>query len=173
MNQELFKITPSLLPKRKVRGLGRYYRQLMSKAENFSIIAEPDHWFNYWHSHIDQNGSSNKSWKNRRKHIQALFAMFHRIVHETNLLEIPFQIWLCLYEKNGYDDAVYLHTPNPHSEFPCRYIDTEWGIENIESAFKELIAPYDIRAGLSYDNEVKQKVYTIYSPSLGKKLESV
>jgi hypothetical protein len=76
-----------------------------------------------------------------------------------------------MHEKNGYDDAVFLHTPNPHSEFPSKIGDVNWEAHDIESCFKAYLAPYDIKAGIWYDKEMKQKIYIIYSPSLGMQID--
>lgn len=171
MNTEIFTVDKSLGPRRKKRGKRRYYRELRNTAENFSIIQEPDHWFYCWHHHVASSPICNVSWEHRHEHIKALFKIFHRVVAETELLKIPFQIWLIIHEKQGYDDSIYLHTHNPHSEFPCVLKNIEWGKTNIEKHFKEFFAPHSIRAGVSYDDDLKQNVYYLYSPSLGESLE--
>jgi hypothetical protein len=171
MNQNLFQISPSLLPKRKKRGLRRYYRKLIENAENYSIIKEPDHWFDYWHYHIDERNTSNRSWKNRKLHLKALCIIFHRIAKEAKALNTPFQLWLIMHEKNGYSDAVFLHTPNPQSEFPTKISKVDWEANYVESSFRDYFAPYDLKAGIFYDKELKQKIYILYSPSLGEKIE--
>jgi hypothetical protein len=172
MNIKYFKILPSLLPKKKKRGLRKYYKQLIPKAENFSIIEEPDHWFDFWHYHVDERNTSNKSWKNRKQHLIALVIIFHQIAKETKILEIPFQLWLTVYEKNGYDDAIFLHTPNPnYDDFPFIQEGFEWGNKEIESSFSSYFSPHDIRVGIQYDNESKQNIYILYSPSVGNGIE--
>jgi len=100
-----------------------------------------------------------------------LCLFFKQLAKETEKLNIPFQLWLIAHEKNGFDDAVFLHTPNPQSEFPIKIEDVDWEDNNIATYFQESLAPYDIKVGVWCDNDLNQKIYILYSPSVGKAIQ--
>ena len=173
MNTEIFNINTSLAPRRKIRGKKRYYRKLRENADKFRLIENADHLFNLWHCHIDSKSISSLGWKHRKAHLDSLFIIYNQLVAETKILKNPFQLWLIVHEKNGYDDSVYLHTPNPHTEFPCILRNVKWGKKHIEQYFQEYLAPHEIRVGVSYNEDQGQKVYYIYSPTVGEPPEEV
>ncbi len=105
---------------KKKRGLRRYYRNLDNSfnPENLSFKGE-NAWFDLFHFHIDNTGLGNRSWKSRVQHLDALFLIAEKIETKLGDFERPFQYWIEIYENDGWDDGVYIHTENPnHSTFP-------------------------------------------------------
>lgn len=113
---------------KKRRGLKRYYRNLSIQNDfdkmtwlNFN---KPDHWFDRWHLHFDWEGYGNKSFKRRKPHLDKLFRHFEILVNKTKLLQIDFQLFAMIWDFDSYNDALYLHSPNPNgSPFPYKMTD--------------------------------------------------
>ncbi len=112
---------------RKHRGLKRYYKNLQTKEENWSGLnfTDPDKaWFDLWHTHFDWHGYGNDSFKRRKPHLDKLFREFDVLEKKAKLLKTEFQIWATLLDFESYDDALFLHTPNPnHDNFPWKIKD--------------------------------------------------
>lgn len=113
---------------KKHRGLKRYYKGLATR-NNFDgagspDFANPDGWFDYWHEHFDNKGYGNTSFKRRAPHLDMLFRHFDILVQKTKNLDKPFQLYAILLDYDSYDDALFLHTPNPNnSQFPFQVTD--------------------------------------------------
>lgn len=109
---------------RKHRGLRRYYQTLQTQNENWSglnFIDNDKPWFDLWHTHFDQKGYGNDSFKRRKPHLDKLFREFDTLVEKAKLLKTNYQIWATLLDYDSYSDALFLHTPNPnHDNFPWK-----------------------------------------------------
>lgn len=115
-------------PTRKVRGRRRYYRRIMREATRVEV-RESD-WYDRMHWHVDWPGLGNMSWRERRSHLEALFAMYRDLLGKTAGWSVPHQCWLQINAVDSSQDAVYLHTPNPNREnFPADFDWVEWDAE--------------------------------------------
>jgi hypothetical protein len=112
-------------PSRKVRGRRGYYRALRRETQHFSV--HPAGWYDYMHWHVDWPGMGNLRWSERREHLSALFAMFRRLLAETEHWSTPHQVWLQIDPADSAQDAIYLHTANPNADnFPNRFEGVDW-----------------------------------------------
>jgi hypothetical protein len=111
-------------PRKKPRGNRRYYRALEREALTFA----PDvaGWFNLSHWHTDWRGRGNRSWRGRQAHLTALFTRFERLLQALSQRPEPAQCWLLIDANDSANDALYLHTPNPHSAYPVEVRDVDW-----------------------------------------------
>ena len=114
-------------PQKKYRGNQRYYRALDESAASFN--ADLTGWSNLAHWHVDWNGRGNVSWQARKAHLAALFTMFQRLLDQLAVHEEPSQCWLLIDATNSANDALYLHTPNPHTPFPMELTGIDWNAE--------------------------------------------
>lgn len=106
-----------------------YWRGLWRKARGFAVDLADKGWCNYWHQHFDWYGRGKRSRFEHRKHIRPLMHTFARVQRELARQATPCQVFVRIYPSDPGSDAVYVHTPNPYSEFPdpfadCRFIDT-------------------------------------------------
>lgn len=115
---------------RKHRGLKRYYRNLATENDldkaTWLDFENPETWFDNWHIHFDWKGYGNDSFKRRKPHLDKLFRHFELLVDKTKKLTIDFQLYAVLLDFDSYDDALFLHTPNPNnSQFPFKISDLQ------------------------------------------------
>lgn len=75
----------------------------------------------------------------------------------------PFQLWICLDGADAGQDAVYLHSPNPHSPFPF-HPEVVCDDHRLLALMRELLPEFELRIGHSLG-------FFIYSPSVGVPLE--
>lgn len=109
---------PRRAPLRKFRGKRRYFRRLHDEATAFRLDVTPESWWNHWHRHVDRRGWGNLAWRYRREHLRALAAIFRTVLAAA---PTPFQAWIYLNERDAGEDAVFLHSPNPHTPFPFKH----------------------------------------------------
>jgi hypothetical protein len=115
---------------KKHRGLRRYYRGL-STVNHFGNACpvnfdNPETWQKNWHIHLDYRGYGNNNFKRRAPHLNMLFRHFDILVEKTKNLEKPFQLYAIILDYDSYDDALFLHTPNPNnSQFPFQVTDLQ------------------------------------------------
>ena len=119
----------------------KHYRFLSRQIKNFKIHSEG--WYNQWHMHLDWSGLSNKSKELRQKHIQYYLDLLDEAEKQIND-NFKFQIWICIFDEDGTNDAIYIHTKNPHTDFPCKFNNFEW-IDNLPEKYIPLdISKYKI-----------------------------
>lgn len=115
-------------PRRKVRGRRRYYRALARDAT--AVTPARGAWYDRMHWHVDWPGLGNLSWRERRSHLAALFAMYRDLLAKTSDWTEPHQLWLQIDAADSSQDAVYLHTRSPNGgEFPIRFEWVTWDAE--------------------------------------------
>ncbi len=146
-------------PLRKFRGKKRHFRKMLRKAGDFELHESP--WWNYWHYHADWEGWGNLRWAYRREGLRALALVFRRIAQRPPAE--PFQLWICLDGADAGQDAVYLHSPNPHSPFPF-HPEVVCDDHRLLALMRELLPEFELRIGHSLG-------FFIYSPSVGVPLE--
>lgn len=115
---------------RKQRGLKRYYRNLATENDlekaTWLDFDNPETWCDNWHLHFDWKGYGNDSFKRRKPHLDKLFRHFELLVEKTKKMNIDFQLYAVLLDFDSYDDALFLHTPNPNnSQFPFKISDLQ------------------------------------------------
>ena len=118
---------------------------LRSEANTF--VLDRSDWYNYWHKHVDWEGEGNCDPIVRRACLEALVTMMTRARAQL-LAGGPFQVWLRVDESDSGQDAFYVHTPNPHSEFPFDFSEVSWG-EELPEALCGTIDPAEFRIGRS------------------------
>lgn len=139
-----------LRPNRKFRDARRYYRTLAREAAQFIVTLEPP-WFDLWHTHPDWHGDGNRSWKHRRRHLEAGFTMFRRVVEQLRDWPVPHQVWLVIDAVDSAQDAVYVHTPNPNADnFPYPFDHVRWDAE-VPERLKPFVTESEWQFGRSDD----------------------
>jgi hypothetical protein len=58
----------------------------------------------------------------------------------------PFQLWIVIFPHDSGSDCIFLHTPNPHSEFPTDQHGVRWDV-NPTGIFTNLLTDFEIREG--------------------------
>jgi hypothetical protein len=134
-------------------GQKRYYYNLQQTADEFQIDLNEGSWYDMWHNHIDWPGHSNIGKSHRRKHIELLFKMVTNVLSQVSDYLKPYQTWVVI-QKDGSQDAVYFHTPNPNADnFPMKFENVKWGIEP-PVLFHDLL-PSGLDLGLTEDESGK------------------
>lgn len=123
---------------KKFRGKKRYFRNLQKEtaADHHDLDFSNEGWFNLWHTHLDFGGVGNQSIKMRRQHVKAHLSLYKDLVERLESSGLSFQSWVELSSADGGNDAVYIHTPNPHEDnFPFKVENIKW----------ETVLPYDMK----------------------------
>lgn len=135
-----------------------YYRKLHRDAEAFAIDVGDSEWYDFWHTHVDWKGEGNKTPKDRREHLLALFTVFSRVRVQAGQLEKEYQTWIIVDPKDSSQDSsqdsVYLHTDNPNeTPFPYAFETVNWEAE-APSYLREFLAD-DLQFGVSNEEGVE------------------
>lgn len=110
---------------KKRRGLKRYYRNLHKQDVSSywcEALSDNEAWFNFAHEHFDWPGYGNKSWKEHKEHLNVLFKHFSIIENWLKSIERPIQMFAVIHTDDSEQDALYLHTPNPHTDYPINFL---------------------------------------------------
>jgi hypothetical protein len=91
-----------------------------------------------------------------------------------------YQSWIALEGRNAREDAVYLHTPNPHVPFPARLEHVTWGGVELLPHFAHLPSEANWRVGATPgasepDDDGHPRTWTsyvVYRRDIGQPLES-
>ncbi|HLN60831.1 MAG TPA: ankyrin repeat domain-containing protein, partial [Symbiobacteriaceae bacterium] len=168
MMQRLLRPNRGEAPRKKLRGLRRYFRRVFARAESETLELEADHWFDLKHYHADRYGYGNLSWPMRARHLEAMATVFKRYARELSQFEKPYQLWIYLNTRDAGQDAVFVHSPNPqHDDFPVLLDDADWGITEVSRYFEGLLPGFRLRAGRWGNSEC----YYVYASGVGVPLE--
>lgn len=97
----------------------RYYHDLFRKARRFRVKLDAHGWRSLWHQHFDWEGFGDLGWLHRRRHVSALLQALARARMELVNTGMPHQLFATVNVPGSANDALYVHTENPHSDFPC------------------------------------------------------
>ncbi|MGJ8674265.1 hypothetical protein [Rubritalea sp.] len=90
--------------------------------------------------------------------------LFRRYAQKLEKLTLAHQLFISIAKDDAGCDAVYIHSPNPHSEFPIIFDDTSWGTPDLQSIFSDFLPDYAIIAGEGLHN------YVVYAEGVGEPL---
>jgi hypothetical protein len=168
-------LNPSKAPRRKLRGKKRYFREVIQKAESFSISPQEGDWWEFWHYHADWPGWGNLGWKLRLEHLRALAIVFRRICHAKMQFSTPFQSWIHLDAEDAGCDAVFLHSPNKNRDsFPWKPERVRSSTAELDPLVSKLFPDMSVRVVLYGVSESSSRCSTaciLYSPDVGVPLE--
>ncbi len=97
----------------------------MYKRNRDQLDIDPADWFHGWHAH-DWNYEDDE-YADFQAHLEEIEAMFTVVCDKAQLIAGEHQAWIYLDADSPLQDAVYLHTPNPHSDYPWIFDHVEWG----------------------------------------------
>lgn len=85
--------------------------------------------FDFWHLHVDFDGDGNKDWETRKRFLDEQLELFDYI--KTKLIDYPhpFQLWIGIDEDDSSQDGIYIHTPNPNSDYFPHYVDNDHKVD--------------------------------------------
>ena len=112
--------------KKRTRDLKKHYRVVERKLRNFEVDFSNGSWYNLWHTHLDNDGFTNVSQKHRKIHILYYIEILEKIEKLTSNNEREFQTWILLDGYEGFSDAIYFHSKNPHTDFPIKFDKVIW-----------------------------------------------
>jgi hypothetical protein len=120
------------------------------QLEDFKLDTSEDAYYNLWHTHVDWHGEGNNNSNKRDEFLSVLFAMFSSALSQRDWLKKPCNIWLLIDISNSANDSLYIHTPNPHTEFPYSFEEVQWNVETPKLIIKYVKDTYEI--GISKSN---------------------
>ena len=109
----------------------------------------PDDWFNFWHQHLDWDGLGDLSPRLRRIFLEGYACLFRHFALQAHRLGKPYQLWISLFTDDAGQDAVFLHTSNPHSAFPAEFTGVRWGLPDLVVIFSPWLTEFTLVAGRS------------------------
>ncbi|MEC5398831.1 hypothetical protein [Uliginosibacterium sp. H1] len=98
-----------------------YWRGVWQSARTLSVDIAGDNWCNYWHEHFDWESRGTRSRLEHRKHLRPLMHAFARVQSQLHQQSKPHQVFVSIYPNDPGSDALYVHTPNPHSDYPAEF----------------------------------------------------
>jgi hypothetical protein len=133
--------------RKKPRGIDRAASSILKEGSEFEPGLIPDGWHYYDHWHLDWDGIGDFNPRIRLITIEAHLRIFSAIAKEASVLNLPFQLFISLARRDAGQDAVYLHTPNPHSAFPAEFDNVEWGVPDLEEQLSIFLPHFQFIAG--------------------------
>jgi len=135
---------------------------------------QENNWFDFFHQHIEDRDLKNRSWKTRKQHLDALFALAEKYEKRLIKLTREFQYWININDTDSEDDAIYIHTSNPNnSEFPIKMKnnpDLKSKNEKLEKYLKE--KNYRITRFKVFDGNGKESInYYLQKENLGIQID--
>jgi len=115
--------------KKITRDLKKHYRHVERAIKDFNIDFSNENWYNGWHQHLDIKGLSDISVKHRKIHLSYYLKLLDKIELLTKDSTKEFQTWIFIDGEWGGYDAIFIHTQNPHSDFPMNFNDGEYNVE--------------------------------------------
>jgi hypothetical protein len=106
------------------RNLARAVGKIVATPERFGS----DNWFNLWHAHVDMHAHGRESPAHRQAELHALIRLHQKIRDEMASFRKPYQQFVLISQSDPGADAVYLHSKNPHTEFPTPLGNVNWKI---------------------------------------------
>jgi hypothetical protein len=112
---------PGAYQLKRFSGKKNYYRRLKKTECNINVNS----WLDLWHQHVDWRGYGNINWHHRKKHLDALIALYLLLMQKLERRKDPYQLFGLITMTDSTQDAIYLHTENPNSSaFPFVAKDT-------------------------------------------------
>lgn len=152
--------------KKRTRDLKKHYRIVERELREFEVDLSNESWYDLWHTHLDNDGLTNVSQKHRKIHILYYLKILKKIEMLTSNNERAFQTWILLDGHEGYYDAVYFHSKNPHNDFPIKFDNVIWNTE-VPRVLEHLADLSKFNIGKFKIDEEKAYSYIIQKKGLG------
>ena len=134
--------------RKKPRGVLRKALRAAATSASHDRVLGTDDGFDHWHQHLDWDGLGNLSPRLRRIFIEGHARLFRYLAQQAHRLGQPYQIWIGLNLNDAGCDAVYMHTANPHTEFPTDlYVGAQWGLPELVDLFSPWLPEFTLIAG--------------------------
>jgi len=133
--------------RKKERGALQRALHAVTKPSSENRVLSPEDWFHGWHQHLDWDGIGDLSPRLRRIFLEGHARLFRHFALQSHRLGKPYQLWIVLFANDAAQDAVYLHTPNPHSVFPAEFTDVQWGLPELVAIFTPWLPEFSLVAG--------------------------
>jgi hypothetical protein len=75
-------------------------------------------WFDMWHTHLDWYGHGTDNPVLRQKYLLETIKTFDAFCSQLEQYPHPFQAWILVDLVDSSEDAIYIHSPDPHSDSP-------------------------------------------------------
>lgn len=131
--------------RRKPRGALQRALRAVAKPTDRNLCS--DDWFNFWHQHLDWDGLGDLSPRLRRIFLEGYARLFRHFALQAHCLGKPYQLWISLNFDDAEQDAVFLHTPNPHTPFPAVFSGVRWGLPELVAIFSPWLPGFTLVAG--------------------------
>ena len=121
--------------------------------------------FDFWHIHYDFNGKGNKSIKERLKYLQEAFRIYDALAKKLERFPHNYQLWIGIDEEESGDDGVYIHSPNPNSDYFPHLVKNERieTFKNIELRDFLYKSGFEIIESINFDTNY----YILYKKEIG------
>lgn len=149
----------------KIRGIKSKANKILKEAKGYEVEIEPDEWFYYDHVHLDWDGIGDLGAQIRLQTLEAHLCIFKKYVHALTQFDKPYQIFMSFFIDDAGQDAVYIHSENPHSDFPAIFDDVQWDIPEFESFLNSMCPEFNFVAGKREENIV------VYVEGIGESLK--
>jgi len=156
---ELPVYSPKKQHRKKIRGFTRRVRASCRVELPGQLATE---WADLAHIHVDWRSYGSYSRRARFLFFQEYAKLFDHIAKDFMHRKRDFQLWIHINTHDSGQDAVFYHTPNPHSEFPLVFSDTIWSAPT-PHLFTKLLPQYEMLEG----NYGEGRYFTYYAKGIG------
>jgi hypothetical protein len=144
----------------------RRANRILKTARVMKVDFLKDDWFYFSHQHMDWDGIGDLGPSIRSIMLEAHACVFRKYASAMTAFGAPYQLWLSLAESESGQDAVYRHSPNPHSEFPAVFNDVSWGVPRLEALLSTWLPEFRLVVGKRDWN------YVVYAEGFGVQLKT-
>jgi hypothetical protein len=95
---------------------------------SMDFAAHQGSWYDMWNMHPDWDGKGTDDADVRRKHLLEAINIYDTFWTKMDARGKPYQAWILVDIADASEDAVYVHSPDPHSDspFPIRIKLERW-----------------------------------------------
>lgn len=122
-------------------------------------------YFDFWHLHVDFDGDGNKDWRTRKKFIDEHLNAFEYLKTKLASYPHPFQLWIGIDEDDSSQDGVYVHSPNPNSDYFPHLVPDDESVTPQSTELQEYIG----RTGLTVikSKNMETNYYFLFDKDFG------
>jgi hypothetical protein len=108
----------------KLRGLKRLKRNVEREVQMAKLDLNQDSWYSYWHHHLDWHGLGSNSGKWFAFFVNQFHLLHYKYFEQIKEQEFKAQLWLTFDPSDFGQSGIYIHSPNPNTDFPYVFKDT-------------------------------------------------
>jgi hypothetical protein len=125
-------------------------------------------WFDMWHTHVDWHGKGTDDATVREHFLLEAIRSYDTFCGKMEDRGLPYQAWILVDLQDSSEDAIYVHSPDPHGDSPFPF---SIGLAQSEPAADDPISQVFIERGfVRYLQPDHDDMYFFARPGIGQPL---